>query len=412
MSTLIISLPLSPGDATTRYDHVLTADGQTVGAHAASTAAHLPHAGRGVDETVVVVPVTALSWQQVVLPPGIGPRHPRLRPVLQSLLEDRLLDDPDALHLALAPNASAERPAWVAVCDRAWLRQHLHALEAAGHPISRIVPELAPHDAPLHLHVLGAPDAAQLVLSGSAISGGVQHLPLHTDGDALHLALGAAPRPTDTAIWAEPAVAAQAEQVLRGQVQLQQSAQRQLQASLTAWDLAQFELAHRGRARWVKRLTSTGRALLREPEWRAVRWGTALLLMAHLIGLNAWAWQESARWQAQRLAIAHALTETFPRVKVVIDAPVQMAREVALLRQAAGATSTRDLEAMLSALGGALPPGRSADALDYNPGELRLKGLNLTPSELNALTERLRPQGYSTRDEGSNTLLVRQESAP
>jgi hypothetical protein len=69
-----------------------------------------------------------------------------------------------------------------------------------------------------------------------------------------------------------------------------------------------------------------------------------LLLAANLIGLNAWAWKEQASWQSRRSAIDSTLTRTFPAVKVVVDAPVQMAREVAALRQATGAPSGSDLE--------------------------------------------------------------------
>ncbi len=69
------------------------------------------------------------------LPPGIplgaNQQTPRLRSILEGLLEDRLLDDPAQLHFALQPGARAGSPVWVAVCDRSWLRDHLQALEAA-----------------------------------------------------------------------------------------------------------------------------------------------------------------------------------------------------------------------------------------------------------------------------------------
>ena len=46
---------------------------------------------------MAVVPARALSWQRVQLPPGLalgaGQQTPRLRSVLEGLLEDRLLDD-------------------------------------------------------------------------------------------------------------------------------------------------------------------------------------------------------------------------------------------------------------------------------------------------------------------------------
>lgn len=410
MSTLIITLPLTPGDASTRYSHALSPDGQSVAASAVATAATLPDAGRGVDETVVIVPVAALSWQRVELPQGIGPGSPRLRAVLQSLLEDRLLDDPDTLHLALEPGARAGQAAWVAVCERAWLSQHLHTLEAAGHPASRIVPEFAPHAGELRVQVLGESESsAQMVLSGDGVVGGVARLPLHAD--TLGTALGAAGLPDNAEVLAEPAIAALTEQLLHCKVRLQQAAQRHVQSTQTPWDLAQFDLASTGRIRLVKRLAGAAREFGRAPAWRAARWGLVLLALAHLVGLNAWAWQESARWQAKRELITRTLTQTFPGVKVVVDAPVQMAREVALLRQATGAPSNRDLEAMLSAAGNALPAGRSANALDYTAGELHLKGLNLSSAELNELSERLRPMGYSARSEGSNSLLIQTESA-
>ena len=113
MSTLIIALPLSSGDTTTRYEHVLTPEGQSIAVHATSTANLLPDASRGADETVAVVPAEALSWHRVELPKGVGAGSPRLRPVLQSLLEDRLLDDPQDLHLACEPSPAADRGAFI-----------------------------------------------------------------------------------------------------------------------------------------------------------------------------------------------------------------------------------------------------------------------------------------------------------
>ena len=69
---------------------------------------------------------------------------PPLRAVLEGLLEDQLLDDPPALHFALAPGAANDGKTWVAVCDKAWLRSGLQALEAAGMAVARIVPERVP----------------------------------------------------------------------------------------------------------------------------------------------------------------------------------------------------------------------------------------------------------------------------
>lgn len=407
MSTLIICLPLLPGDAATRYEHVLTTDGQTLTVQGATTASLLPDASRGGDEIVAVLPMEAVSWQSAELPKGVGAGSPRLRLVLQSLLEDRLLDEPEELHLAIGPGSAAGRTAWVAVCDKAWLRQHLQALESAGRAVSRIVPEFAPHADALRVQVLGEPGHAQIVMTGQGIAGGVMRLPL-TAG-ALALGLGRESLLEPVEVIAEPAVAALAEEILQQKAELQQRAQRLLIAARSPWDLAQFDLASTGRT--YKRLLAAGQTVLRAPQWRAARVGAVLLLMANLLGLNAWAWKEQASWQSRRIAIQGTLTRNFPAVKVVVDAPVQMAREVATLRQATGTLSNRDLEAILSAAGSALPAGKTVSSIEFAAGEARLKGLNLGSEEVAAMITKLRPVGFTARIDG-DVLTIRPGPSP
>ncbi|WP_394788958.1 type II secretion system protein GspL [Rhodoferax sp.] len=401
MSTLIVLLPPEPAGASSAaslFDYVLTPDGRSLGAHDRAAAALLPAS----TELVAVVPAQALSWHRVDLPKGslkpgaLGGTAdtPRLRAMLEGLLEDRLLEEPSELHFALQPDAPAEGPVWVAACNRAWLRSTLAVLEAAKHPVARIVPEFTP-DAP-RLQILGTPERAQLVSAGPQ---GVNLLPLN----AATLAMALGTQAEDTAILAEPGVAALAEQLARRPVQLQQSAERWLASAHGRWDLAQFEFTNSSRSRAWKGLAAQATMLLQAPQWRAARWGLALLLLAQLVGLNAWAWKESNSLEAKRNAIRNTLTQTFPGVKLVVNAPVQMGREMALLRQTAGATSPRDLETMLSVLGSALPPQQSATALDFAPGETRLKGL---PSSTDAaITEALRGQGYSLRSDGNQLVL-------
>ena len=105
------------------------------------------------------------------------------------------------------------------------------------------------------------------------------------------------------------------------------------------------------------------------------------------------------------------LTDTFPQVKVVVDAPVQMAREVAALRQATGAASGRDLEPMLQAFGQLALTQQAPTAIEFEAGELRLKGLTLAAGALAEANPRLRPLGLHLRTEG-DTAVLRQEGAP
>ena len=404
MSTLIICLPVTASSATTSYDYAITPDGLLLASHACVPLALLPAPAKGAD-IVAVVPASLLSWHAVDLPKGVGPASPRLRLVLENLLEDRLLDDPANLHLALAPSTSAIAPAWVAVCDKAWLRGHLQALETAQRPITRVVPEFAPEIGALHIHAVGDADLPQLVVTGLAI-GGVLCTPLTVT--AMTLVPTSSPDELVTT-FAEPAVAELAEQLLARKVTLLTRPERWLDATRSSWDLAQFEMANSGRARTVKRLTGTFNTLLQAPHWRPARWGIAVLLGTQLLGLNAWAWKQQSEFQAKRAATQSVLTQTFPHVKLVVDAPLQMEREVASLRQATGATSGRDLEAMLAALGTTVPVDRSASAVDFSAGEVKIKGLQLSAQETSNVSDQLKTQGYVLRQDG-DALAVKYDS--
>ena len=420
MSTLILFLPLAPSGPTADYSYTLTADGHTALRHASAPAALLPEPARPGGEVVAVVPAQALSWQRVQLPNGVplgtGQQTSRLRSVLEGLLEDLLLDDPAQLHFALQPAARAGEPVWVAVCDRAWLREALQALESAGRRVSRVVPEFAPGPTASgqpELFALGTPEEAHLVLCGHGAEQAVTVLPLSSMALGL---IGPAATSADTddaapPVRAEPAVAALAERTLGRPVVLHTASQRALDAARGDWDLAQFDLASTGRTRALRQAGSAASAFLYAPQWRAARWGAGLLAAAHLVGLNAWAWQERDALAAKQAGVRNALTQTFPKVQVVVDAPVQMERELAALRQAAGSVSPRDLEPLLAAAGAALPAGQLPNALEYSTGELRLRGVTLTGEEQTAVVTRLQAAGYSARlDDGS--LLLRAEVAP
>ncbi|MCL4770744.1 MAG: general secretion pathway protein GspL [Burkholderiaceae bacterium] len=403
MSTLVLHLPLARNGGATEYRYTLSADGHQATRHGTAAASTLPAVGRA-SEIVALVPVRALSWQRVTLPPGVGPNSPRLRNVLEGLLEDRLLDDPAQLHFALEPGARPGASAWVAVCDRAWLRDALQALEAAGRPVARVVPELAPGATDAVL-VLGTCPEDALLAATPGPDQGVVLLPLAAASMAL-TGLDADPPPP---LVAEPAEAALAEQALGRSPQQQTEHERALLAPRSPWDLAQMDLASSGRTRTLRKAGSLAGQLLRAPQWRAARWGAAVLLLAHLAGLNAWAWQERQMLAAKKAAAHNALTQTFPQVKVVVDAPLQMERELAQLRQAAGGLAPRDLEVLLAAAAQALPAQAQPSAIDFGAGELRLKGLNLTETDLADAQARARATSHQLRLE-DGTLIVREQA--
>lgn len=406
MSLLVLDLPPGPPGS---LAWVSSIDGRTPAAHGDAVPALLPGTARGV-EVVARVPAARLSWQRVQLPRGIGARSPRLHAVLAGLLEERVLDDPQALHFALQPHAGTDGAAWIAVCRRDWLDAHLQALAAAGWTVARLVPELAPDAGTLHLMLVGEAGQPRLLAGGSAVPGGVQALPL----SAASLALLQGQLPADARaaaqLEAEPAVAALAEQLLGQAPAIVAPVERLLRSAASDWDLAQGELARSG-ATWVLRRTGAGwREFLHAARWRPARWGLVALVLAQLGGLNLWAWQARAELREQRADVRAMLGQTFPQVRVVVDAPVQMAREVALLRQAAGASSPGDLEPMLAAWARIAPADAQPDAIEFSPGQLRLRGPQWSGDALAQAQATLRPLGYRVQTEGDRTLL-REEPA-
>lgn len=396
MSSLLVSLPLEPATSATEWSYAASPDGRTLADHGKTAAALLPMPRGAGAEIVAVVPVQALAWQRVELPRGIAAGTPRLRAALEGLLEEDLLDETEAVHLALQPGARGGDRAWVAICDRAWLRNALQLLEAAGRPATRIVPEFAPEGA-LALTVLGDAEHPTVVASSEE---GVLALPLSASALPLLPAL-----PEGAPRFAEPAAAGVAEQVLHQKLSLQQAPQRWLLAARTRWDLAQFEFASSSRARAFKKLATGWADMLHGPAWRPARWAAVLLVAVNLLGLNAWAWKERASLQAKRDAVRETLKATFPQVRVIVDAPVQMEREVAALRQQTGVPSARDLDALLGALAAALPPGRTPAALDYGGGELRARGLALSADDVRGVATYLKTLGYTAAAEG-DVLVV------
>ena len=405
MTTLIVTLPAEPLDVAALYDYVLSPDGSALAEQSRAPLALLPLLGKGDGEVVALVPAQRLSWHQVLLPKGtLGRRFfqeggaLRVRAVLDGLLEDRVLDDTAQLHFALEPQPAPDAPVWVAVCERAWLRAALQVLEQSGRAASRIVPEFTPQSLRDTLFVTGEAEAALLV---GAAQGSVACLPLSRDAIAL---LGGL---EEKNVVAEPAVVALAEALFQRSVMVQPSGQRQLQAAQSNWDLAQFDLVTSHGARAWKRWSDALRELLRAPRWRAARVAVLALLLVNLAGLNAWAWKEKSLLSNQRQAISAVLTTTFPQVRVVVDAPVQMAREVATLQQASGAPSSRDLESMLAAFGALAPVGTVPAAIEFIAGELRLKGLALSAEQTAALSFQLKPQGYVVNVD-ADTVVIKQ----
>lgn len=373
----------APGGSSPELGYVLTPDGLAVSKHGRAAATLLPKA----DSVVAVLADTDVSWHRLTIPRAPPARQ---RAAIAGVLEDQLLDDPAAMHLALAPGAVGGQTAWVAAVDKVWFAAELRALEKAGVQVERVVPMCWPEDTPMgHFSAaFGADAGAPMQLSWSDANGvaaiGVQGalarqmLPIW----------GAQP-----ARWsAHPAVAAPAERWLGRSVLVVSDEERLLQAARSLWNLRQFELAprHRGtlavRDAWRR---------FRSSAWRPVRYGLVALVALHVLGLNLWAWHQQRQIDGKRAAIAQVLRTTHPQVRAILDAPVQMQRETDALRASAGRSSDTDLESVLGVAASAWPDGQPPMAtMKYDNGRLSFAAGGWSEAQLAQFRAQLAGSGW------------------
>lgn len=397
-------LLLTPSDTTdvpgpaTEWLWARTADAQRVDSHGRDSAAQLPTDR----DTVLLLPPGLVSWHLLDIPKVATSR---LRAVLEGLLEDRLLDEPGQLHFALAPGARPGQTTWVAALKADWLRAALAALQRAGHPVGRVVPLLWPQAEP---SLLSFERGGQVWLAASGPLG-VATLPAHATNT-----------PTGTQAWldrvsdgpafaaqtpclSEPASAAVAERLLQRPPNITPTGELLLRAAQGPWDLAQFEFSQSAQARRGHWLRDTGRALLFAPVWRPLRWGLAALLLLQLVALNVTAWRSQQALLAKQTQAKQVLTQTFPQTTLVLDAPVQMRRAVAELRQTSGEASARDLEALLQDLA---PAMAQWDTLSYGPGQATLQGFRPAPNTGGDWQNRLEAAGWTVQLAGEPPVLT------
>lgn len=362
------------------WPFVLSADGRGIVQQGVAAAALLPRA----DTVTLVLAEGDVSWHRVAVP-----RAPaaRLRAALLGVMEEALLEDEDNLHFALAPDAQPGQEGWVAVTNRPRLQAALAALEAGGRMVERVVAASSPQAA-ARGHVFAAGDGAEAVpVLSLARADGVALLRLNGG-----LARALVPDSDGLRFTATPAAAAAAERWLGAPVALATEAERALEAAQGTTNLRQFDLAPRHRG--ARALREGARKLL-SAEWRPVRWGLAAVVVVHLVGLNVVAWKQERALAERRAAMDRVLKAAHPGVRAVLNAPLQMQRETALLRAAAGRPGDTDLEALLGAAAAAWPDGQGpVQTLRFESGKLLIAAAGFGEPQMVQFRDRLRGSGY------------------
>ena len=409
MPTLVICLPPRPrlrtrsaapavveASGAEEFDYLFTNDGFTIQSRGRCASSLLPKA----DNVIAVVGDADVAWHQITVPKAPSAR---LRAALAGVLEESLLEDAEDTCFALAPGAVAGQPTWVAAIHRSWLAERLGQLERRKVFVDRVVPLSWPDDLPRgHFSEAADTESKEDVELTWAHAQGVVMLRLQ---GGLARALLPQPLPPETRWSADPEVATFAERWLGSSVSVLTGGERALQATRTLWNLRQFDMAARHRG------TRTARDLLRRcmsPAWRPVRHGVAALVAVQVIGLNLWAWHQSAELTTRRQSMVTLLQTSFPQVRAVLDAPLQMQREVDVLRALAGKPTELDFEVQLQAAASAWPGGQPpVGNLRFEAGRLTLAAAGWTDAEIDQFRAHLQPAGWQVDASEGRVVLSR-----
>jgi general secretion pathway protein L len=424
MSTLLLTLNTGPEAALHTQGELSWAlvpnlhEGVTISSYGQATLSLLPRA----DETVLIVPAHVLAWHRVRIPPlPKGTGAPKLRSLLEGAMEDVLLDEPSGLHLVPWRESMQDGLLWVCAVDKANLLASLRELEKAGHKVTAIAPQMLPQQREnfRRAHAYHAPgqDEHSVWLAFSDMRG-VVSLPL-TAMPTMRATLGLR---EDTYITAEPTLTSMTEHALGAVVRdgsnssfatasitVQKAADHVLMSAQLAREagvnLAHGELAPAMGGKGVQGIVRGLQSFALAPTWRPARVGLVLVLLANLIGLNAWAWREKSQLAEKKALMSALLTQTFPNVKVVVDPALQMQRELNTLRQSSGALQGRDAESLLGRFQAAAPNADAPAAIEFTANELSLRGVD-------AMREALRGAQLDSRMVGDRLVITDASSAP
>jgi len=317
------------------------------------------------DEVELVLPAARVLFARLALP-RVGAAT--LRDLLPYAVEDRLLADPAHIH-AVAGRTDARGETLVAVIDREWLRGMLDAMRGAGLRPTRAYCESALATGPGQDWNLVLGEARGLLVDDAGAGVAFDRSAADAVPLALRIALDEAgarnARPDRIRVHTEAGSAL---------------------PDLARWG-AEAGVAMEPGTRWealVQGATAPGTIDLltrdlagRSARLEALRIPRAAFALAALIalaqvafdGVQAWRLgRERDQLRAQAESIFRA---TFPEAKVVVDARLQMERNLAELRRSRGIAAGDDFLARLTrAARDAAVPVR---AIDYAHGELRIR---------------------------------------
>lgn len=350
--------PPTPADETgadTRFTWLLRGRQGEVLRRDEGTLSSLPDA----ETCKLIIPANRVLLSQVQLP---AQNRKKFMQALSYAVEDRIMADPESVHVAAGPVLeNGDMP--VAIVERAWLENMLASLQQAG-----IKPVAA------ETEVLLLPWQEGIwTLAWHGSSGILRHAPyggMALDGGdhlqpppGLSLALEeAASRPASIQIDCENAIA----------------------PDITAWSnslgvpvtLANGQKQHVPEQQGINLLQGPFAPGATRPDWLP-QLRPAIILIAVLASVQLtftlldWAMLKYEKRQLTA-SMEQSFRSAFPDAKVIVDAPLQMNRNLAELRHAAGLPDHNDFLPLMASIAPLLDKSSKLLKLDYQQGFLNL----------------------------------------
>jgi len=326
------------------------------------------------EETCLVLPVARVAFVRAALPPGPAAKLAKLAPFA---IEDAIVSDPEEIHATVLDDVR-DGDRLVAVIDRAWLDSVLAELATHGIRPARAIVESA-----LAAGAQGAWTVVWTGAGGFAALGGIEAIALDVSLDgrpplslklaaderrrhgdapkAVRILLGGGADAPDTGRWAES---------LHVPVAV---VGRWVPEEIDAAAADCPNLLPGAGAGW------SGRDLLARFKSAAIL-AVGILAFHGALSLADWA-RLAIEARGLRGDMDAAFRKAFPDAKAVVDPALQMRRNVADLRRAAGEPDASDFVPVLAKLAPALAAaGLRPQSLRYERGELALD-LAVTPDD-------------------------------
>jgi general secretion pathway protein L len=334
----------------------------------------------------------------------------RLREALPNLVEEKTVADVGTLHVALGQHVGEGRTRTLAMVDRVWLAAIQVHVGRSGCKVAAIVPEslaVPLVDEAWSFGRVGTGATARCWLRVAAQDA----MPLPDDaGSAAVLAaalLRQRVRPARLDVYAGDAEGRALGKTLATSFGVPHATHAA--DPFAAWLAGEGPaggygpplslLAFDGGSGWAGGLAAFGR-------WRIAALLALALVAVQIVGMQ-WQWAGlRAEANALRQRSVALLTTTFPDTRVVLDAPLQMARGLAGLRASAGRSDPGDFTTMLAATGRifASLPSNALRGADFEARVLRLRfapGNAVATDERDRFVAAAAQEGYALRFEAA-----------